>query len=143
MNLIINPMTTRNCVYRHLEMASVFSSVIKSSPKLPWGCCEFDKLYENVVSKIHFHYFLESLELLYMKQLALRSHAHHKNWRLKNYKHIEGYFKTLKTCLVVPLVTVPDGFMKQSVLLVLTSSHFCADTCTFFTSFLRLLFTSI
>ena len=65
------------------------------------------------------------------------------NWRLKNYKHIEGYFKTLKTCLVVPLVTVPDGFMKQSVILVLISSRSCADTCTFFTSFLRLLLTSI
>ena len=71
-------MTTRDCVYRYLEMASVSSSVIKSSPKLPWGCGEFDKLYENVVPKIHFHYFLASLELLYMKQLALRSHAHHK-----------------------------------------------------------------
>ena len=73
-----NPMTTTNCVYRYLEMASVFSSVINSSPKLPWGCGEFDKLYENVVPKVHFHYFLASLKLLYRKQLALRSQAHHK-----------------------------------------------------------------
>ena len=32
-----NPMTARNCISSYLEMASVFSSVINSLPKLPVG----------------------------------------------------------------------------------------------------------
>ena len=61
-------------------MASVFSSVINSSPKLPWGCGEFDKLYENVVPKIHFHYFFNKLRapLHETTRTTKLSQAHHK-----------------------------------------------------------------